>query len=66
VIGGRNMKKKTTEELIYECLNCGFKFINPGWKFRETRETVLLIDPIALRIPCCPKCRSDAIKKTKT
>ena len=26
---------------MYKCLNCGFKFLNPGWKYIETRDPIL-------------------------
>jgi len=48
---------------VFKCLNCGFKFVNPGWRYRESQSPILAIDPRALRVPCCPKCRSDAIKE---
>jgi len=47
------MKRK-----IRQCLNCGFKFINPTYKPNPNPYVRALI-------PICPKCGSDALETVK-
>jgi len=56
---------------VYNCLNCGVKFLRPviNWMQRDDLNLGILysIHPSALymAIPVCPRCGSDAIEKVK-
>jgi len=51
---------------MLRCLNCGFKFIHPEYKQKPLPiGGAWAIDPRALNIPVCPKCKSDALETVK-
>ena len=57
-----------SEDYLYVCLNCGFKFRTPVVEYRQRALNpgrAYCIDPAALYYPVfkCPRCGSDAIER---